>query len=169
MVGALKAHQGDAVPVVPLLLAGVRVLRRDIIAGVPVRVRLQGAVIPADETIHAAAVHDLNLDHGLGLFALIVLLHHIDVDGGVQDGVVSVRPKGQDLIRRETLKGQRPALIVGVKPGLAAYPGTLSHRPHRPPETGPQHRGQGRRIVLALRVERKRAAKRVIGLLVHHF
>ena len=90
------------------------------------------------------------------------------MDGGIQDGVVSVRPKGQDLIRRPAPESQFPVFVVGIKPAFAAYPGPLTNVVHGPAETGAEHGGQRRRIFLVFRVERKGLAKRIVGFLVHH-
>ena len=169
MVGALKAHQGDALPIIAGFLACLGVRGGDVGPGPGKIVRLKGPVIPADKAVHAAAVHDLHLDHILGLLGFIVLQHHIDMDGGIQDGVVSIRPKGQDLIRRKALESQLPVLVVvGKHPALAANPGPLTNVVHGPLKAGPKHGGESRSIGLVLRVKGKRPPKRIVGFLVHH-
>jgi len=165
MVGALKAHQRDALPVVALHLAGFIVLLGDDIgAGVGKAVRLQHTVIRADETVHTSAVHDLNL----GMFGLIVFLHHIDMDSSVQDGVVSVRPEWQDLISRKAPESQLPVFVVGIEPGLSTNPCALTNIVHGTQKTGPEQSPQGLGILLVFGVKGQRTAKGVVGLLVHH-
>ena len=91
------------------------------------------------------------------------------MDRSVQDGVVSIRPKRQNLIGGETLKSQLPVLVVvGKHPALAANPGTLSNVVHGPLKTGPKDGGEGRCIGLVFRIKGKRTPKGIVGFLVHH-
>ena len=169
MVGTLEAHQRDPLPIIAGRLPCDGIRFDDVGPGVGIRIRLQGAVIPADKAIHATAVHNLHLDHVLGLLVLVIHQHHVDMHRSVQDSVIGIRPERQHLVRREALKGQLSALVVWVQPGLTANPGAFSHRAEGAPKTRAQGGVQGICIGRIFRVKRKWAAKGVVGLLVYHF
>ena len=160
-----EGNQWDSLPVVPLG-PPARLCHSEISAVFPqFCIRPQTVTVP---NIAVQAVLPVQL-HPLHHFLAIPLPNLLAVvpQGAVQNGVLVVRPKGENLKGREPLQAELPLfVVVGVKPAHGSTEGIFSQPVEHPGKAFPQSIPKFGDILLVLPVDGQGFSQKVVYLLI---